>query len=585
MLPSFRTVAEAIARVGEFYPEHDYVFQDLQGVEKQYTFVALERETAARAAALQDLGLVPGDRVGLIVIAPEDFVLAFLAALRVGVVPVPLYPPTSFASLDAYHARTSKILESAAARIVIASGELQNVLWSLVDAVPSLETLVAVEQLRGSTRVPVFPVIEPGDLAFLQYTSGSTADPKGVMVTHGSLIANAHGVILEGAQLDAGRNDKAVSWLPLYHDMGLIGFVIAPLCHGISAVCIPTIRFVKRPSVWMETISRHRGTTSFAPNFAYALAMRRTRPEELASLDLSCLRVLGCGAEPIQPETMRRFTELYATHAHLPRHAIMPAYGMAEATLAISLKPAYEAMRTIVIDADAFQSRGVVREPIEGGTVVEYASCGVPFAGHEVAAFDEAGERLPEGREGELWHRGPSVTAGYFRNPEATAATYRPDGWLRTGDLGFVVQGHTYVTGRLKDLIILNGRNIPPQAVEWEASDVPGTRKGNVVAFSVPGEASEELVIVAEVKDPAQRPAVIEAVKARIQRQLGITAAEVVCVPAGAIPKTSSGKLQRSKARQLYLEGAIGAGTGAAAVTLAKHMARSLWSRAKATVL
>ncbi len=591
MLPKFLTVAQAIAEVGRYYPEHDMVFQDLAGKETAFTFVELERETAVRATALFDLGLAKGDRFGMVVIEPEDFVLTFLAALRSGIVPVPLYPPMSFASLDAYHERTAKVLASAEARVVFASTRLQNVLWSLVDAVPSLERLLPIESLRGLTTRGTLPAIAPSDVAFLQYTSGSTADPKGVVVTQGSLIANAKGIIGESLHLDPEKNEKGIHWLPLYHDMGLIGFVIAPLVNGCGSVHLPTMRFIKKPSIWMDAMHRHRGTATFAPNFAYALAMKRVTPEDLAGWDLSCLRVLGCGAEPIHPETMRQFADLFATHSKLPRNAIMPAYGMAEATLAIALKRCDDMMRTVIVDAETFQQTGTVSDPVEDRPASEYVSCGAPFSGHEVSAFDEQGNLLPEGREGELWHRGPSVAAGYFRNPTATAEAFRADGWLRTGDLGFVLDREVFVTGRLKDLIILNGRNVHPQAVEWEIADLDGVRKGNVVAFSVPGESSEQLVVVLETRDGADSDAVTVAVKAKVQKELAITVADVVCLGAGDLPKTSSGKLQRRKTRQQYLEGALGAegsrtfGATASRVTLARHVAKSLWSRAKAAVL
>ncbi len=586
----FRTVAQAIAEVGLHYPEHDFVFQDLKGAETQYTFVDLEKNTARRAAALQAYGMKKGDRVGLIVIEPEDFVLTFLACLRVGVVPVPLYPPLSFGNLDAYADRTAKVLTSSASRLLIASGKLQNVLWAMVDRVPSMEKLVAVEKLRDAKGTPAYPTIEPEDLAFLQYTSGSTADPKGVMVTHGSLVANSKGIITEGLCLDPERNDKGVSWLPLYHDMGLIGFVIAPICHAISVVFIPTLRFIKRPSVWLDTIHRHRGNASFAPNFAYALATRRVKDSDLEKWDLSCLKVLGCGAEPIQPETMRAFTDKFAEACNLPTTSIMPAYGMAEATLAITLKPSHEHMQTLVIDAEAFSENGIVQPPTEGRAFAEHVACGVPFQGHEVAVMDDAGNVLPDGHEGELCHRGPSVTPGYFQNPEATAQSYR-DGWLHTGDLGFVKDGQVFVTGRIKDLIIVNGRNVHPQAVEWAVADCDGVRKGNVVAFSVPGSTGEELVAVVETKLSEEDHAdLTDRVRKAIQRELSLTTSDIICLRPGTLPKTSSGKLQRRKTRTQYLSGELGGegartmGSGGSKRTLAKHIARSVWTRAKAAI-
>ncbi len=586
----FRTVAQAIAEVGHHFPENDFVFQDLKGEETAYTFVDVETHTARRAAALQSFGLAKGDRVGLIVIEPEDFVLTFLACLRVGVVPVPLYPPLSFGNLDAYTDRTAKVLESSASKLLIASNKLQNVLWGLVDRVPSLQKLLPVEDLREATGAPDYPTIEPEDLAFLQYTSGSTADPKGVMVTHASLIANSKGIIEQGLRLDPRTGDKGVSWLPLYHDMGLIGFVIAPICHGVPIVYIPTLRFIKRPSVWLDTVHRHRGTASFAPNFAYALATRRVKDSDLEKWDLSCLKVLGCGAEPIQAETMHDFVERFHGACGLPKNSIMPAYGMAEATLAITLKPANDMMATFTIDAERFSETGEVMAPTDGRAAATHVACGVPFDGHEVAIMDAEGNGLGELREGEICHRGPSVTPGYFQNPEATAATYK-DGWLHTGDLGFLKDGQVYVTGRIKDLIIVNGRNVHPQAVEWAAAEVEGVRRGNVVAFGVPGAIGEELVVVCETKlDPDEYPRLDEEVRRAVNRELSLMAAAVVFLRPGSLPKTSSGKLQRRKTRTEYLRGSLGSagsrafGSAGSKRTLAKHVVSSFWSRAKATL-
>lgn len=588
MLPTFQTVSEAIAEVGKYYPQNDFVFQDLTGEEKSFDFVAIEAETAGRGKAMQDLGLKKGDTVGLIIIEPEDFVLCFLACLRIGVVPVPLYPPMSFGSLDAYSERTAKVLADAGASLILASTKLQNILWSLVDEVPSLTKLLKVEELRGARGTPTYPEVAPEDLAFLQYTSGSTADPKGVMVTHASLVANAKGIIKEGLQLTP-ETDKGVSWLPLYHDMGLIGFVIAPICHAIPVVFIPTLRFIKRPNVWMDTVHRHRGTASFGPNFAYALAARRARASDMEKWDLSCLKVLGCGAEPIQAETMRAFTETFHEPCNLRETAIMPAYGMAEATLAISLKTAPEHFMTVICDAETFQEKGLVERPEhEERPAVEHVGCGIPFTGHEVVIKDEAGAVLGNDREGEICVSGPSITPGYYNNPEATAAAFK-NGFLHTGDLGFLHGGQVFVTGRIKDLIIVNGRNVHPQAVEWACAEVKGVRKGNVVAFSRPGPTSEELVVVCETRGSQDPDVIRENVKTTLQRELSLAVADIVLLSSGSLPKTSSGKLQRRKTRSQYLLGKLGAdgtrtmGASGSKRVIAKHVAKSLWSRAKHT--
>ena len=587
----FSTVAEAVANVGAMFPESGYVFQDMKGIETRYSYTEVEQLTGARAAALQKLGLRKGDRIGLVVIEPEDFVLTFLGALRIGVIPVPLYPPLSFGALDAYAERTARVLELSRCRVLFASERLQNVLWALVDKVATLERLVTVETLKDATGTPVYPEIAPTDVAFLQYTSGSTSDPKGVIVPHASLMANSHAIIVEGLQKGHGKG-MAVAWLPLYHDMGLIGFVIATLVNGMSSVFLPTMRFIKKPTVWFDAIHRHRGTVTFAPNFAYALITRKASAEDMAGWDLSCMEAFGCGAEPIQAETARAFTEKFSAHSKMNPAAFLPAYGMAEATLAISFKPLQAPFRTRLVDAEGFQADGRVRDAIEGKPSFEHVSCGPTFAGHEVAAFNERGERMPEGVEGELWLRGPSVTAGYFENDEATAACFDAQGWLHTGDLGYLLEGEIFVTGRCKDLLILNGRNVHPQAIEWVAADVDGVRQGNVVAFARPGKESEEIVVVVETR--ASEPAELERIRAevarRVRQEVGVPPADVVCLSPGSLPKTSSGKLQRRKTRSQYLAGELGnegtrtMGASGDTVTVARHVAASLWTRAKNTL-
>jgi fatty-acyl-CoA synthase len=340
--------------------------------------------------------------------------------------------------------------------------------------------------------------------------------------------------------------------------MGLIGFVIAPVCEGLNAVQIPTLRFIKRPSVWLDTIHRHRGTASFAPNFAYALTMQRVKKFQIAQWDLSCLKVLGCGAEPIRPETMREFVNTFR-ECGLPETTITAAYGMAEATLAIALTRHGEVFKSNWVDAETFRQTGVAIDLVEGGQALEHVGCGSPFSGHQVVSMNDDGQALPEGREGELCLRGPSNTPGYFRNPEATAETFR-NGWLHTGDLGYIKDGEVFITGRLKDLIILNGRNIHPQSIEWCAGEVDGVRAGNIIGFSVPGTTSEKVILCVETrKRDEKREALRKEVKAHVQKQMSVALAEVVMLNPGSLPKTSSGKLQRRKCRQQYLAGRFAA--------------------------
>jgi len=588
MIP-FQTIAEALDDLGRVFPQNTYVFQDMKGVETTLSFPDIRAQTASRAAALQALGLSVGDRFGLIVIEPQDFVLTFLASLRVGVIPVPLYPPMSLGNLDAYAARTARILEAAGARVLVTSKRLQNLLWSQIDAVESLDRLVVVEALAEGDAAPEYPALRPDDIAFLQYTSGSTSDPKGVIVTHAALLANVECIVM-GLSLDPVL-DKGVSWLPLYHDMGLIGFVLVTICRKVNTVFLPAVRFIRKPRAWFDAIHRHRGTISFAPNFAYAMMVKKTTPEQRAGWDLSCMKAFGCGAEPIHPDTMETFTQVFSRDCAMPESALMPAYGMAEFTLCISMKPLRDRFHVQEVSADTFRDEGQVTDAGEGEGVLSHVACGPGFPGHEIAIYSPDDERLPEGVEGEIRVRGPSVCPGYFESPEATAEAF-VGGWLRTGDLGYLLGGQIYVTGRIKDLIILRGRNVHPQSVEWAVASVEGVRKGNVVAFSAPGQrdaGGERLIIALETR--AEDPAALQkAVRRAVQRTLSIPPSEIVCLPPGALPKTSSGKLQRRRTRAQYLDGRLGAegsrGADSAAdkLTLARHMARSVWTRTKSGI-
>jgi fatty-acyl-CoA synthase len=549
------------------------------------SFHALRLAAQRRAAHYLACGLKPGDRVALIVPEGEHFVPAFLGALWAGLIPVPLYPPVSLGKLDAFMDALVSILNVARPRVLVTTDRVGKVLWSAIGRIPSIEKVLPAEDRArepAGARPPA-AAVKDGDVAFLQFTSGSTALPKGVMVTHGSLAANCRAIVEEGLRADLEKGDDvAVSWLPLYHDMGLIGFVIAPICFGISTVFIPTLSFIKNATLWMETISKHRGTMSFAPNFAYALVTKRAKPEQIARWDLSQMRVFGCGAEPINPATLRAFVEAMAP-AGLKPQAMLPCYGMAEATLAISFVPLDEPVRTDRIDPDRYHAHREARPVANGGPALEVVNCGRTFSGHEVCAQDEEGRILPDRRVGELCFRGPSVSAGYWENPEATRAAFR-DGWLHTGDLGYVAGGEVYVSGRIKDILIVNGRNYYPQGIEWVVDEIPGVRRGSSVVFTRPGKASEEVVVAVESRaaDEAAK-ALREQIVSRVGEEFQLAVADVAVAPPGTLPKTSSGKLQRRKTREQYLAGTIGrAGRGGSTrLAVAKYAALSLVGRAR----
>ncbi len=549
------------------------------------SFHELRLSAQRRAAHYLASGLRRGDRVALIVPEGEHFIPAFLGAMWAGLIPVPLYPPVSLGKLDAFMDALVSTLNVARPRVLVTTDRVGKVLWSAIGRIPSIEKVLTSEELSKEPAAALPPPadVKDGDVAFLQFTSGSTALPKGVMVTHGSLAANCKAIVLEGLQADLEKGDDvAVSWLPLYHDMGLIGFVIAPICHRIRTVFIPTLSFIKNATLWMETISRHRGTLTFAPNFAYALVTKRAKPEQIARWDLSQMRVFGCGAEPINPGTLRAFVEAMAP-AGLKPEAMLPCYGMAEATLAISFVPCDQPVRTDRIDPDRYHGHREARPVANGGPALEVVNCGRTFAGHQVCAQDEEGRILPERSVGELCFRGPSVSAGYWENPQATRAAFR-DGWLHTGDLGYVAGGDVYVSGRIKDILIVNGRNYYPQGIEWVVDEIPGVRRGSSVVFTRPGKASEEVVVAVESRatdDAAQ--ALREQIVARVGEEFQLAVADVAVAPPGTLPKTSSGKLQRRKTREQYLAGTIGktGRGGSTRLAVAKYVALSFVGRAR----
>jgi fatty-acyl-CoA synthase len=578
-----KTVVEALERASEI-TSRGFTFLDGSMNPDAYSFARLHEEARRRGRQLMALGAKKGDRVGIIVPDNDQFVLSFLGAVSVGIVPVPMYPPLALGKLDAYVASAASILGTAGAKLVVTTKKVQPILGSLLSKVSGLEKIVTVERLAdlAPSDAPL-PEITPEDTCFLQFTSGSTSEPKGVDVTHGNLIANAHAIMIDG--LNSTPEDIGVSWLPLYHDMGLIGFVIAPIYQTVAVTFIPTLSFVKKPTLWLDTVARVRGTITFAPNFAFALAAKRGAVQVgREDFDLSCLRVVGCGAEPINPVTIRNFCETFGP-AGLKPEIIMPCYGMAEATLAMSFEPLDEILVTQRIDRDAYENDNAAR-PAEGeAAAIEVVACGRTFPGHGLGVMGPDGALLPDGAVGELVFRGPSVARGYYQNPQATAETIR-DGWLHTGDLGFILDGRVYVSGRMKDLIILNGRNYYPQAIEWEVEQVSEVRKGNVVCFAERGESTERLVVVAESKTE-DAPALVERVKAAVRDALGLKVDDVVIVGPGALPKTSSGKLQRRKTRAQYRDGSLGAegvrtmGKNATRATLAKHVASSFYAQVR----
>jgi fatty-acyl-CoA synthase len=572
------TLREAIDQLTSRERGFTFLAADNTGGERFISFADLRTEIIRRANALRLHGLKPGERVAVVLPAADEFVLTFLALAYAGAIPVPMYPPLSLGKLESYLQTSSRIMLAAGCSLIITSKQVESILWSVVPQVGSLRDLQNIESLFSSERsgrVETEPVPALDDVLFLQFTSGSTAEPKGVRVTHRCLFENTRALCVE-LSLDP-EVDVGVSWLPLYHDMGLIGFVLAPLYYENSIVFIPTLRFIKRPLTWLDVLNEKHGTITFAPNFAYALLSRRVKPEDARRWNLSRVKVAGCGAEPIQAKTLRRFAEVFA-HAGLAPQALLPCYGMAEATLAMTFKQLGTVMRTDRIDRDIYEKEKRALQS-EGEDVMEVVSCGRAFAGHDIAIMSERGEVLGEREVGEIFFRGPSVTAGYHNRESASVAAFS-GGWLRTGDLGYLAGGEVYVCGRRKDLIILNGRNYDPQSLEWAVEGVPAVRKGNVVAFSIPEEGSEALVVACETQTP-DTEAATAAIRRVLGEQFSLTCKEIVVLAPGTLPKTSSGKLQRQRARRMFLSRTLRGGgvrvfgPEASRAQLARHFMRS----------
>jgi fatty-acyl-CoA synthase len=543
------TLVEAVRRLG-----HDtargFVFVRPDGAEKLHSFADIAREAERRGAHLLARGLRKGDRLAMVVPEGDEFVLSFLGALFAGVVPVPIYPQLTFKNIEGYHETVAHIARASGAAMVLTTASTKAYVDPVLSRVDTLRSIATVDELAGEAPLRLPGDVAPDDLAFLQFTSGSTSRPKGVMVTHANLAANSTAFMLDGLRRDDSI-DKGVSWLPLFHDMGLIGFVVGPLFTNIPCVFLPTASFVRAPRLWLDKIHEHRGTITYAPNFAYALVAKRLKDRDVEGLDLSCLRIAGCGAEPIQARALNDFAARLAP-AGFDARAFVPSYGMAEATLAITFMPLREGVKTDLHAAEGPRAKAPK----------ELVDCGVVFPEHELAIVDEAGHRLADRQVGQIVARGPSMTRGYFQEPELTAETFRAlpgDGggpWLFTGDLGYTVGGRLFVCGRLKDIIIVRGRNYYPSDIEWAVNELPGVRRGNAVAFGVDVDGEEQLVVACEGA-AADAAAIREATTTCVAEQFGLAVHEVVVTPLATLPRTSSGKPQRRKTRQMYVDGTL----------------------------
>jgi fatty-acyl-CoA synthase len=542
-----------------------FAFVNADGSERFCSFQEMAFEAARRAGALASLGLRRGDRLVLVLPDGQEFVLSLLGAAFAGIVPVPLHPSEAARSPLAYGQTVTHVVDAARATMILTTSAARATVERAANFGNTRSSLRAIVTVEDISTVDRFVRIDasPADLALIQFTSGSTARPKAVAVSHANLAANAAGFMIDGLQRDPSV-DKGVSWLPLFHDMGLIGFVMGPLFTNVPCVILPTASFARRPRVWLDTIHRHRGTITYASSFAYELVAKRLRDKSLEGLDLSSLRVCGCGAEPLQAGVLREFAETLAPTG-FRASAFVPSYGMAEGTLAIALAPLGQGVVTDTVDTLALAD-GCAAPADSRVTTTEIVSCGRPFPGHELAIVDDQGRRLGERRVGEIVVRGPSIAAGYYGEPERTARTRRPiqsDGpgdepWLHTGDLGYVVGEDVFVCGRTHDVIALQGRRYFPSEIESAVSEVPGVRRGGVVAFTALAPADDasaagtpRLVVCCEASAVHEKT-IVEQATAIVATRFGLALDEVVVVAPASLPRTSSGKLKRLETRDHY---------------------------------
>ena len=513
------------------------------------------------AGALQRAGLEPGEAVALMLPTGREYFFAFFAVILAGAVPVPIYPPVRRTQLEDHLQRQSAILTNCRAAMLVTVAEAKPVARLLTSQVDSLRHVFSVDELLARDCVAEVATGSSGDIAFLQYTSGSTGDPKGVILTHANLLANVRG---DGAAMRATSSDVFVSWLPLYHDMGLIGAWLGSLYHALKLVIMPPLSFLSRPERWLWAVHRYHGTLSAAPNFAFDLCVRRIEDKALEGLDLSSWRVVANGAEAINAATLAAFSERFTRYGFDP-DAMMPVYGLAECSVGLTFPPPGRGPRIDRIDREALARDGIARALVaeHAGPALDIVGCGMPLPRHEIRVVDAAGRELPERAQGRLQFRGPSATAGYYRNPEKTAALIR-DGWLESGDLAYIVGGELFITGRSKDLIIRAGRNITPAELEHAVGELDGIRNGCVAVFGTPDPdtGTERLVIVAETR--RRREEQLAVLRAAINELsvavIGGPPDVTLLVPPNTVLKTSSGKIRRAATRELYASGRLGDG-------------------------
>jgi acyl carrier protein len=526
--------------------------------EEQLTYAQLKAGAQRVAAALQTRALEPRQTVAIMLPTSLEYLYTYFGILLAGATPVPIYPPARMNQIEEHVRRHATILTNAQVKMLVTVAEAKPVARLMEAYVPGLEHILNVTDLTSSAQLLSPVPSSHDDVAFIQYTSGSTGNPKGVVLTHANLLANIRAMV---RALDASSRDVFVSWLPLYHDMGLIGAWLGSLYVGLPLILMSPLAFLARPERWLWAIHRYRGTLSAAPNFAYELCLKRLEDAQLEGLDLSSWRLAFNGAEAVNPDTIKRFSERFARYGLTPT-AMTPVYGLAEASVGLLFPPLQRGPMIDRIEREPLATRGkAVPAAADDPKPLRFVACGRPLGGHEVRIIDDTGFEVGDRVEGRLQFKGPSATQGYYRNPEATRQLFHGE-WVDTGDRAYMVEGEVYVTGRVKDIIIRGGRNIYPSEIEEAVGALATVRKGCVAAFGSadPATGTERLIVLAETRetDSAACAALRDSIVRVTTDVLGEPPDEVVLAPPNTVLKTSSGKLRRSASRELYEAGRIG---------------------------
>ena len=573
---------------------HLLITEETGGKERSVTLTFGELYAAAQRCAgeLARRDVPAGGRVALMLPTSRAFFVSYAGILLAGAIPVPIYPPFRADRIEEYASRQSAILKNAGVCLLLTFRQAEAVARLLKPRVHSLVEVADAQKLidAADKAPPPSPGALPlhltgsrarkaSDIALLQYTSGSTGDPKGVVLTHANLLANIRAI---GEVVELGPGDVGVSWLPLYHDMGLIGAWLTPLHFGLPLAVMSPLAFLSRPERWLRAFQKYGGTVSAAPNFAYELCVRKIADKDIQGLDLSSWRAALNGAEPVNPDTLDRFAQRFGRYG-FRREAQLPVYGLAEAALAVTVPPLNRGPLIDRIERETFTAQGrAVAARTDDATAISFVSSGKPIPRHEVRIVDPSGIEVSDRTEGFLWFRGPSATSGYYQNAAATEQLLPMgpavgDGeyaWVSSGDRAYRADGEIYVTGRVKDIIIKGGRNLYPHEVEELAARAEGIRKGCIVAFGQKDEASgtEKLIVVAETREreASRRAAIVAAVTEQVSQGLGLPPDRVELIRPGSIPKTSSGKLRREETKQLYLASKLSAGKAPAWVQIAR---------------